>query len=331
MLFDGIDFFNVSELERRDGMPGWILHRFPKALREQLQEDVCDLCRSVELRFVLEPLTQRGTVYVCARTCDGEAVVFYGDYQQAQVIPLPKGVITPVDVRFPEALAKLPEGRFSSRLCRIFLNSRTQVSYVGREWLHIRPPMREETPEKLLVGYGSSITHGGLARSNCNCYLQLAARRLRMDALNYGLSGSCTADACIADYIAQDPRGDAFLIELGANMVGRYTADEYEARAAYTLERIAGAHADKPVLAVALYPSSYEGEEADTYPKRLAQAVKRIDRPNLHLLEGRELLPDITGLSTDGLHPSDWGHMVMGEHLAAQLAGLTAAKGEAQP
>ena len=319
MIFDQMEFHNVVELEQRPGMPGYLMHRFPREVREAVNQDVADLCRSVELRFYIEERCAiRGAVYLMARSCDGEAVVFYGDYQQSQIIPLPKGVVTPVEIDLPEAIRELPARRFPNRVCRIFINSRTPVSYIGHEWLRIRPPRAEEKPEKLLVAHGSSITHGGLARSNCNCYVQLAARRLGMDVLNLGMSGSCFAEPEMIDFVAK-AGGDAVFLELGANMLSSVPVEEYERRVINALERVARGHAGVPVLATALYPSRYVGEAYRAYEKALSGAVARLALPNLFYEEAWELLPDFTGLSTDGLHPSDWGHMLIGENLAARI------------
>ena len=46
-----MEFHNVVELEQRPGMPGYLMHRFPREVREAVNQDVADLCRSVELRF----------------------------------------------------------------------------------------------------------------------------------------------------------------------------------------------------------------------------------------------------------------------------------------
>ena len=82
---------------------------------------------------------------------------------------------------------------------------------------------------------------------------------------------------------------------------------------------MARGHAGVPVLATALYPSRYVGEAYRAYEKALSGAVARLALPNLFYEEAWELLPDFTGLTTDGLHPSDWGHMLIGENLAARI------------
>ena len=323
VIFDEMQFYNVTALVEKPGLPGWVLQRFPDYARESVNRDVADMCRSVEIRFCTDEKQMTcgsGAVYLLARSTDAEAVVFYGDYQATSVVSLPAGVITAVPVRFPQVLKNMPQGRFPNRLCRIFINSRSMVSYVGKEWIPCRPPRADEQPEKVLVGYGSSITHGGVARSNCNCYLQLAARVLGMDALNLGLSGSCNASHEMADFMANDVKGDVFFLELGANMYGAgVEPDDYEQRVRYMLETVARAHADKPVLAMALYPWEKVMERDSEYAKRLHKVIDELNLPNLHEVHGWDLLPDFTGLAADALHPSDWGHMMIAQNLAQEI------------
>ena len=325
LIHDQMEFHNVTALVEKPGLPGLAMQRFPDYARESVNRDVADICRSVEIRFYLEEdktYLDSGKVYLLARSGPGEAVVFYGDYQSIDVIELPAGVITPVPVRWPDTLANMPAGRFPNRVCRIFINSRTAVNYVGREWFPCRPPRAEEKPEKTLVCYGSSITHGGVARSNCNCYTQLAARMLGMDALNLGLSGSCNASAPMADFIANEVRGDAFFLELGANMWGSVSPDEYERRVRYLLQTVAQAHPDKPVLAMALYPWHAVMERDSAYAQKLHKVIAELNLSNLHEVHGWDLLPDCTGLAVDALHPSDWGHLVIAQNLAQTVRNV---------
>ena len=139
-----------------------------------------------------------------------------------------------------------------------------------------------------------------------------------MDVLNLGMSGSCFAEPEMIDFVAK-AGGDAVFLELGANMLSSVPVEEYERRVTNALERVARGHAGVPVLATALYPSRYVGEAYRAYEKALSGAVARLALPNLFYEEAWELLPDFTGLTTDGLHPSDWGHMLIGENLAARI------------
>nr|WP_281426370.1 SGNH/GDSL hydrolase family protein [Paenibacillus agaridevorans] len=42
--------------------------------------------------------------------------------------------------------------------------------------------------------------------------------------------------------------------------------------------------------------------------------------PRLVYIDGRSVLNDLCGLTTDLLHPSDYGHMLIADHIAARLA-----------
>ena len=46
--------------------------------------------------------------------------------------------------------------------------------------------------------------------------------------------------------------------------------------------------------------------------------------PNAHLVEGPELLTDISGLSADLIHPADYGMLEMGQRLADRLSAVLA-------
>lgn len=321
MIFDQIAFHNVWELAQEGALPGYAMRRFPRCARDSVNHDAADLCRGVELRFCLEEPRRgmTGTVYLMARGCDGEAAVFCGDYQQPEVIPLPQGVITPVTIRHATPIDGLSTGRFANSVRRICITSRTAVSYVGREFLNCRPPRADELPRRTLVGYGSSITNGGLARSCCNSFLHLTARALGMDALNLGLSGSCTATREMADFLAREVAGDVFFLELGANMLGTVPVEDYRARIAYTLRTVAQGHPHQPVYATALYPSIHAPARDSAYALALRDTVACLALPNLFALDAWALMPAFDALTTDGVHPSDWGHMLIAGRLSARL------------
>ncbi len=322
MIFDGLSFHNVSAMPADSAYPGYRLQRLPDGVRTSVDAYAADLCRSVEIRFYVNehPINKLGgAVYLLARDIDGEAVVFWGDYQVPTVFTLPCGVITPVQIAFPSALDTLPAGRFPNRLCRIFLNNRSSVQYIGHEGLEVRLPRADELPEKTLVCIGSSITHGGLARSNCNCFAQLTARWLKMDIINLGFSGSMKAAPKLADYIAQCVQGDAFFIELGANMLEEFSIDAFKCRILYMLKVIALGHATVPVIATGITSGVWATTKRDAFNKVVEECVQTLQLPNLHFFAPEKLMPDWSLLSADGIHPSDYGHIVMSERLSEEF------------
>ena len=55
------------------------------------------------------------------------------------------------------------------------------------------------------------------------------------------------------------------------------------------------------------------------YNDRLRRICARLNAPNLHFIEGSSILTECACLSEDLVHPSDYGHLSMGEKLAERL------------
>jgi hypothetical protein len=94
------------------------------------------------------------------------------------------------------------------------------------------------------------------------------------------------------------------------------------------------------VACITLYPyfrdlgiddedASYGGSP-DQYRQALRDAVAACPHPNVHLIEGPQILTEIRGLTHDLIHPGDHGMIEMGRNLAARLAPLLA-RGEIRP
>ena len=66
------------------------------------------------------------------------------------------------------------------------------------------------------------------------------------------------------------------------------------------------------------------GGTPEEYRQELRDAVAATGHANAHLLEGPELLTDISGLSADLIHPADHGMLEMGGRLAERLSALLA-------
>jgi lysophospholipase L1-like esterase len=162
-------------------------------------------------------------------------------------------------------------------------------------------------------------------------YVQQAARRLGVDALNLGLPGSCLAEPAMADYLAGRDDCDLITCELGVNMTMWFTPEEFEKRIRYLLATVADRCPQRPVVTFNIFATRADHlcNRADTdalrtiaYNGIVPQVVDELARPNLHFIDGRFVLPDFNGLTTDLIHPSDEGHIRMGENLAALLNPL---------
>ena len=89
---------------------------------------------------------------------------------------------------------------------------------------------------------------------------------------------------------------------------------------------------NRPVACITLYPYYRDfgiiddgvryGGTPDEYRQALRDVVAGSSHPNLHLIEGPELLTNIGGLTADLLHPSDNAMIEMGRNLARCLKDL---------
>ena len=341
MHHDDIEFHNVAERREVAGRDGLLLQRVPESVRTNLNEGARDrMCHpaGVELRFVPE-----GPVEVTLSTYPGSAAegtvrVFWGPIQTHQTVEVGTDPET-IRVTRPEKLDRLaPDATedlaFDPRVCRLVLSGDHRgghVFYHGVEGDR-RPPRPEELPDRRYLAYGTSITEGEAPLAEHLTYANQTARRLDADLINLGSCGTAYCDPAMAEYIADRDDWDVATFALSVNMVGTFPVAAFRERAADMIDAVAGAHPDKPVVAVTIYTNARdvceghaEAERCEQFREALREVVTATPRGNVHLLEGRELLPSIAGLTPDLVHPGDDAMITIGENLAGELDDLLAA------
>ena len=341
MIHENVELHNIEEVHAVDGHDGVRMQRCPEKVRTRINEGAQTrmLCpANAEIRFVCDSPTARVTI---SATDWAHGVVFFGPFQQDAIqIGAERRTIelTPCeyfDQLDPAAIGPMP---FSPRVRRLLMTG-GEVFFHGVEGEGVRPPRPDELPKLRLLTYGTSITHGSAASGPHLNYAAQTARRLGADLINLGVGGSCHCEPELADYIAARPDWDIAVLALSVNMTGGlFTIDQFYERVSYMVNTVAAADPRRPVACVTIYPYFGELGQAFRQPdlpappeefrRRLRQAVAEADRPNLHLIEGPEILTDPTGLTTDLVHPADNGMIQMGENLARKLAPLAAAIGK---
>jgi lysophospholipase L1-like esterase len=338
MIHDGLEFHNVGELEALPG-GGLKLQRLPAAVRDGLGipghrrgRFYAHRLSGVELRFVVEsPFV---AVSLMALEADTHVVVYRGDFAHGRY-ELRAGVATTLFLEDPPAFAAvdpamLRHGRFEAGVWRILFHQDARAAYLGHDAYGavIRPPRQEEVPSLRWLAYGSSITYGANTQHPATSYVQQAARRLGVDVLNLGLPGSCMAEPAMAEYLASRTDVDLMTCELGVNMTGWIEPPEFERRVRHLLMTIADRRPERPVVALNIYPNradylrnrgDQDAVRTEVFNRIVPAVVRDLGRSNLHVIDGRQVLQDLDGLTTDLLHPSDEGHMAMGSHLATAL------------
>jgi hypothetical protein len=173
------------------------------------------------------------------------------------------------------------------------------------------------------LAYGSSITNSSL-----DGYPHVAAGILRTQVQNKGMSGACLLEPEMVDWLVDGCTWDIATIEMGINMRGWFTPEQFETRAGYAIDRFVAT--GRPILVTNLFPNgltpgnALDAENAATKSEQafndiVTRLVSARSAANLHFVPGSEILDDFCGLSGDLVHPTTYGHALMGANLARQM------------
>ncbi|MEG1661636.1 MAG: SGNH/GDSL hydrolase family protein, partial [Clostridiales bacterium] len=294
-----------------------------------------------EIRFVTDG--DRAMISLTGILEDGYVEIYRGDFRYFDgagnnyCFPVKKGQITQIallkDQNFENRPAQLKrkKGGFSPDVWRIMLGTNFICALTDFEdyGYNVRPPRPDEVPEKTMLCYGTSLSYGACASCHSIAHIQLMGRLLNVNILNKAMGGSCMNEPEVADYFASDAvHFDAVLLENAINMGG--PTEEYEKRTRYLLDQLAKSKPNVPVFFVTAYPHYgnvlsecacpvVKKTEDGTQP--LDDAMRRIasSYPNAHVLEGAEMMNDLTALTCDGIHMSDYAHITTGVNLAKAI------------
>jgi lysophospholipase L1-like esterase len=336
MLYNNIEFHNAGEIKQADDVKGVKIYRYPLEVREYLEgagKREAESCRGCELRFVTE--AEEIELYVTPEEEFGDILIFKGDYFHSihRVKAEEESVIK---LKEPERFSWVREeiinkSAFSPKVWRIFLDLRYVKSIrVDTKGAFVKAPKPSELPRLKWLAYGSSITYGVGAINNTNCYVQHTARKLGVDVINLGLSGSCYCEEQAADFIALRDDWDFVTLEVGVNMRACYSEEEFEKRVNYLIDNTAYNHPGKPIVLINIMPnhaiysrngSIYEKDHI-AFSRILRDIVNKKESSQLHLIAGEDLLKDFSGLTVDLIHPADAGHIQIGDNLARILSEI---------
>ncbi len=339
LIHDSVAFHNVVELAPSPA-GGLRLHRFPAALRDRLGfkhhsrgRFFAHRASGCEMRFVTAGPYVRVTL--SAQEVDATVFVYRGDHAHSRH-HLPAGVVTHLFLEDPSFFAQvepamLRHHRYTPNLWRLAFNQDAIIHYHEVESFGhaLRPPAPEETPRRTWLAYGSSITFGANTLHPANAYVPHAAFRLGVDVLNHGLPGSCLCEPEMAAHLAARPGWDFATLELGVNLAELATPEEFETRARHLIHTLHQARPDAPIFVLNIFPNRADHARKRTEPAAVntplfnaivPRLVAEIASPQVHFIDGRDILTDLAGLHTDLIHPSDEGHLLMGQNLAARLA-----------
>jgi len=164
--------------------------------------------------------------------------------------------------------------------------------------------------EKPVVFYGSSITQGGCASRPGNCYSAILSRRLDVDHINLGFSGSGKGEREIADYIASIPMS-VFVYDYDHNAPD---LTHLEATHERMFRIIREKNPQLPIVILSrpkYYLTELEQQRLAVIRRTYEKALAAGDR-HVYFIDGITLMAMAENEGTvDGTHPNDLGFASM--------------------
>ena len=181
-------------------------------------------------------------------------------------------------------------------------------------------PYANELP---VVFYGSSITQGGCASRPGNCYENMIARRLDMDYINLGFSGSGRAEDLIVDYM-KNMKMSAFVSDYDHNAPN----PQYLAETHYKMYRaIRDANPTLPYVMISRPDCIKSPEDTANRREVIFETYRRAraegDR-NVYYIDGEGFFKGEWEdcCTVDGTHPTDLGFHFMADSIGNTLKKL---------
>ena len=335
MVYKNIEIHNVGEIvENENGSISWI--RVPCSVYDKIESEqgknMCCGATGVELRFVME--SDSVTLKMRTRGKNGIFHVYRGsiqggweDHEIDKVVTNEVADYVIKKSENTESLKRISNDfnqPFSPEVVRVIFDRGTYelLDVIG----DVEPPAKEQLPQKTLLAYGSSITHGSNSIDMSHSWVSVLAHNLRVDARNLGMAGSCLMEPEIVEYIASEGeqnKWDIAVLELGINALG-WDSDKILDRVSNTLEQIAGRNQKKPIYVISPFYGydDYKNEgRAEKWRKLIEKTICDLGFGNMTYINGLDLLGDMSLISSDESHPNIYGVAQIAERLTKIIKG----------
>lgn len=176
-------------------------------------------------------------------------------------------------------------------------------------------PVRREKP---IVVYGTSIAQGACASRPGNAWTNILARKLDWPVVNFGFSGNGQLEPEVLKYI-NEVDGAAYLLDCYPNL-GKFTVEEKTRR---TIEAVRTIRAKHAALIVIVQHTGFNQDEVQALTRtQVAEANEAAQKAydqlknevkDLHLMTFDESVRT-TETTAEGIHPNDYGMVVLAGH-----------------
>ena len=182
------------------------------------------------------------------------------------------------------------------------------------------------TPHKnkgKIVVYGTSITQGGCASRPGMAFTNILSRKLDIEFVNLGFSGSGMGEPIIGDILSDINDARMFILDYEAN--GGCTSSLQD-NMNTIIDKIRVKHPLIPIIVKTKSPQATEiftkkdinhRQELYLFQKELVNKRQELGDKNIYFVDGRKDFgnKDIDEMTVDGLHPTDLGFYMMAKYL----------------
>ena len=190
------------------------------------------------------------------------------------------------------------------------------------------PAIPRREPGKVVI-YGTSITQGGCANRPGMAFTNILSRKLDIEFVNLGFSGSGLGEPPMAQYISAFPDTRLIILDYDANGGG---TGHLEKHMDELLDLIRAKQPDVPILVLSKTPFSTDYLNTEqwalrrrllTFQKQLVERRRETD-DKLYFFDGNQLFggEDIYEMTVDGCHPTDLGFYMIAKTLLPVLKEL---------
>ena len=224
-----------------------------------------------------------------------------------------KSFVPPFDISEGyESIVNFSDSNLREITINFPLYSEVKELYIGLKKGSVIKKAKRYKNEKPVVYYGSSITQGGCASRPGSSYQAIVSRKLNLDFVNLGFSGSAKAEDEIVEYIKNIPMS-VFVYDYDYNAPD---ASYLKATHEKMFKAIREAQPELPVIMMVRPSFSIDCERDERYgiiKTTYENALKKGDK-NVYFIDNKELTKLCLDEGTvDNCHPTDLGFYSMAE------------------
>ncbi|MBR1588815.1 MAG: nucleoside hydrolase [Kiritimatiellae bacterium] len=167
---------------------------------------------------------------------------------------------------------------------------------------------------KPVVFYGTSITHGGCASRPGMAWVNIAARKADVPAVNLGFSGSGKMELDLAAVVARID-ASCYVLDCLWNMKPQMVRERFEP----FVRELRRLRPDVPIVCAEDCSTFRDSTEKGAIAKAVVDKLLAEGWKGLSWLPNTEQMTRDTEEAVDGCHPNDWGMAHMGEGFARAI------------